>query len=68
VTDTSFSASQAELTDSDLRSEIELVGDLVVAAAGSEGPLTEEEIDRVLGVKQRRQGRSLSPAGRTPAA
>ena len=39
-----------ELTDDALQGEIELVGELVVAASASDGPLTEEEIDRVLGV------------------
>jgi len=39
------------LTDGELQSEIELVGDLVVAATSSEGPLPQEEIDRLLGVK-----------------
>lgn len=68
VTDPRFSASHADLTDSDMQSEIELVGDLVVAVAGSEGPLTQEQIDRVLGVDVRLQGRSFSKAGRTPAA
>ena len=38
------------LTDDDLQAEIELVGDLVVAATSSDGPLTQEEIDRLLGV------------------
>jgi hypothetical protein len=38
------------LTDDDLQSEIELVGDLVVAATSSTGPLTQDEIDRLLGV------------------
>lgn len=38
------------LTDDDLQSEIELVGDLVVAATSSEGPLPQDEIDRLLGV------------------
>jgi hypothetical protein len=40
----------ADLTDGALQDEIELVGDLVVAASSSEGPLTEAEIDEVLGV------------------
>lgn len=40
----------AELTDDELRSEIELVGELVVAASSSERPLTDQEIDTVLGV------------------
>ena len=39
------------LTDGELQSEIELVGDLVVAATSSEGPMPQEEIDRLLGVK-----------------
>jgi hypothetical protein len=40
----------AELTDGALQDEIELVGELVVAASASEGPLSEAEIDEVLGV------------------
>jgi hypothetical protein len=39
------------LTDGDLQSEIELVGDLVVAATYSDGPLPQSEIDRLLGVE-----------------
>jgi hypothetical protein len=39
------------LTDEDLQSEIELVGDLVVAATSSDGPMRQEEIDRLLGVR-----------------
>ncbi len=39
------------LTDIDLQSEIELVGDLVVAATSSDGPLPQDEIDRLLGVQ-----------------
>jgi hypothetical protein len=42
---------QDSLTDGDLQSEIELVGDLVVAATSSEGPLPQDEIDRLLGVE-----------------
>ena len=42
---------QDNLTDGELQSEIELVGDLVVAATSSDGPLPQEEIDRLLGVK-----------------
>lgn len=38
------------LTDDELQSEIELVGDLVVAATSSAGRLPQDEIDRVLGV------------------
>jgi len=43
-------SSGENLTDDDLQSEIELVGDLVVAATSSTGPLTQDEIDRLLGV------------------
>jgi hypothetical protein len=39
-----------DLTDGALQDEIELVGELVVAASASEGPLTEDEIDAVLGI------------------
>jgi hypothetical protein len=39
------------LTDDDLQSEIELVGEVVVAASASDGPLSQDEVDRVLGVR-----------------
>jgi hypothetical protein len=39
-----------DLTDEDLRTEIELVSDLVVAARQFDGHLSEEAIDRALGV------------------
>lgn len=42
---------QDSLTDGALQSEIELVGDLVVAATSSDGPLPQQEIDRLLGVR-----------------
>ena len=42
----------AELTDDALQDEIELVGDLVVAASASERPLTDDEIDRALGIER----------------
>lgn len=38
------------LTDDDLESEIELVSVLVVAASSSDGPLSQAEVDRLLGV------------------
>jgi len=44
------------LTDNDLQSEIELVGDLVVAATSSDGPLPQDEIDRLLGVDPDEEG------------
>jgi hypothetical protein len=46
-------ADDDNLTDDDLQSEIELVGDLVVAASASDGPLTQDEVDRILGVRPR---------------
>lgn len=42
---------QDSLTDGELQSEIELVGDLVVAASSSDGHLSQNEIDRLLGVQ-----------------
>lgn len=42
----------AELTDGDLQSEIELVGELVVAATSSSGPLPQDRIDRLLGIER----------------
>lgn len=53
----------ADLTDGALQDEIELVGDLVVAASASEGPLSEDEIDEVLGVDR---GVDVSKVGKSP--
>ena len=39
------------LTDDDLESEIELVSVLVMAATSSDGPLHQDEVDRLLGVE-----------------
>jgi hypothetical protein len=47
----------AELTDDALQDEIELVGELVVAASASDGPLTDDEIDKVLGVDRAHEAR-----------
>ena len=44
-------AKDDNLTDNDLQSEIELVGDLVVAASASDGPLPQDEVDLLLGVR-----------------
>ena len=41
-----------ELTDVDLQAEIDLVGALVLAAAQADGPLSQEAIDDVLGVRR----------------
>ena len=59
-----------ELTDDALQDEIELVGDLVVAASASTRALTNEEIDRVLGVKRAKdaaRGAARGQAGAEPA-
>jgi hypothetical protein len=52
----------ADLTDGALQDEIELVGDLVVAASASKRPLTEDEIDEVLGVDREMGVRKVSPS------
>lgn len=39
------------LADDELADEIELYGDLVVAASEAEGDLTQPQIDRLLGVE-----------------
>jgi hypothetical protein len=44
------------LTDDDLESEIELVSVLVLAASSSVGPLSQSEVDRLLGVDLREHG------------
>ena len=42
--------SEAELRDVPLETEIVLVGEMVAEATASDGPLSPDEIDRVLGV------------------
>ena len=44
-------AQDDNLTDDDLQSEIELVSELVVAATSSDGPLHQDEVDLLLGVR-----------------
>ena len=41
---------RGDLTDEALREEIELVGELVVAATASPGRMSEEDLDLVLGI------------------
>lgn len=43
-------AARVTLHDATLDAEIQLVGELVVAATGSDGPLSQEQIDAALGV------------------
>lgn len=57
-------AEDDNLTDNDLQSEIELVGDLVVAASASDGPLPQDEVDLLLGVGP--GGAHPHEAGRAP--
>ena len=55
----------AELTDDALQREIELVGELVVAASASDGPLTDEQIDLILGIERiHRDARASLPGAR----
>jgi len=44
------------LHDGELLAEIDLVGELMIAAAGSDEPLGDETIDEVLGVEPDGQG------------
>jgi hypothetical protein len=61
-------AEDVNLTDNDLQSEIELVGDLVVAASACDGPLPQDELDLLLGVHPgdvppKKAGQSPGPEG-----
>ena len=47
---THLQETRGTLHDATLDAEIQLVGDLVVAATGSDGPLSQEQIDAALGV------------------
>ena len=40
-----------DLTDEALRQEIELVGELVLAASDCRGPMGQEQVDELLGVR-----------------
>jgi hypothetical protein len=39
------------LEDSDLLTEVEMTTNLIIAASEADGPLSQEEIDRILGVQ-----------------
>jgi hypothetical protein len=47
--------------------EIELYGELVIAATGSDGPLTQSQIDAVLGIDLTRYPTVDAPAARHSA-
>lgn len=49
------------LEDADLLGEVELTTNLIVAASESEGPLSQDEIDRVLGVEPDADGPCPKP-------
>jgi hypothetical protein len=49
-------SSDARLQDPQVLDEIELYGELVIAASASEEPLSRDEIDRVLGLEDREGG------------
>ena len=51
----------ARLQDPQVLDEIELYGELVIAASASEQPLSRDEIDRVLGLRARRRATSAPP-------
>lgn len=51
----------ARLEDPQVLDEIELYGELVIAASGSDGMLSREEIDRALGLIPRSGGREPGP-------
>ena len=55
-----------DLTDGALKDEIELVGELVVVASASEGPLSEAEIDEALGMNAGTRGREARARGTPP--
>lgn len=50
------------LEDPQVLAEIELYGELVIAASGSEGMLSREEIDRALGLVPRSGGQEPGPS------
>ena len=50
----------ARLQDPQVLDEIELYGDLVIAASASEEPMSRAEIDRVLGLGRRSSGDTRS--------
>ncbi|WP_017626070.1 hypothetical protein [Nocardiopsis chromatogenes] len=53
----------ARLQDGEALEEIELYADVLIAAAGSEDPLSTDELDRVLGVRPRGRRRRNERGG-----
>jgi len=56
----------ARLEDPQVLDEIELYGELVIAASGSDGMLSREEIDRALGLSPRRAAAPEPGSGASP--
>ncbi|MDA2814247.1 hypothetical protein O4J56_26600 [Nocardiopsis sp. RSe5-2] len=56
----------ARLQDGEALEEIELYADVLIAAAGSERPLSTDELDRVLGVRPRAQHHRNERGGGAP--
>ena len=50
-----------DLTDEDLESEIELVSELVVAATSSDEPLSQDQVDDILGVSPKATAQPPKP-------
>lgn len=46
-----MTAADATLNDPDLLDEIEMYGELMIAASASREPLRQDDIDRILGVR-----------------
>ena len=53
----------SRLEDPLVLDEIELYGDLVIAASASDGPLSQAEIDRALGLDRPRRENATPRAG-----
>ncbi len=49
------------LTDDDLQGEIDLVGALVLEASQTDGQMTEERIDEILGIGESEPGEGAEP-------
>ena len=60
------SPDDTELRDAALLEEIHLVGELIVAASVSDGPLSGREIDEVLGVRDAPSEDAESPQPKRP--
>ena len=53
------------LEDVDLLGEVELTTNLIIAASEADGPLSTDEIDRILGVEPAARARATPPTDRS---